>query len=70
MRYDDLSQMSPKELRVWMLDVRLNEQALADLLGVTKGCVRHWLSGARKIPETTARLIKYFKKYPTAMLDF
>ena len=70
MRYDTQIQMSPNELKSWMTEVGLNEHGLADLLGVTKGCVHHWLTGSRKIPETTAKLITYFKRYPMAMLDF
>lgn len=70
MRYDEQSAMSPNELRQFMSEFGLKEQGLADLLGVTKICVYYWLLGKRKIPETTARLIKYFKRYPNAMLDF
>lgn len=70
MRYDEQLQMSPHELKEWMLNVGLTPTSLADLLGVTKGCVQHWLSGHRKIPETTAKLINYWKRHPMTMLDF
>lgn len=70
MRYDEQTAMSPNELRQFMQDFGFKEQSLADLLGVTKICVYYWLLGKRKIPETTARLLKYFRRYPNAMLDF
>lgn len=70
MRYDELYQMSPNELKEWMVNVGLRDDSLAELLGVSRGCVGHWLAGRRKIPETTAKLILYFKRYPMRMFDF
>lgn len=70
MRYDEQIQLSPNELRQFMTEFGFKDQSLAELLGVTKTCVYYWLLGKRKVPETTARLIRYFKRYPNAMLDF
>jgi len=70
MRYDELSAMSPNELKEFMVKFSFNLNSLADLLGVSRTCVLYWVTGKRKIPETTARLIKYFTRYPNAILDF
>lgn len=70
MRYDEQSQLSPNELKQFMQTFGFHPLSLAELLGVSKTCVNYWLSGQRKIPETTARLIKYFTRHPNAILDF
>lgn len=70
MRYDEQSAMSPNELKAFMIKFSFHPLSLAELLGVSKTCVNYWLSGQRKIPETTARLLKYFERHPNAILDF
>lgn len=70
MRYDEQIAMSPNELKAFMTKFSFHSLSLADLLGVSKTCVNYWLSGQRKIPETTARLLKYFERHPNAILDF
>jgi len=70
MRYDEQSAMSPNELKDFMKTFGFSIRSLSDLLGVSYTCVIYWTTGKRKIPETTARLIKYFERHPNAILDF
>ncbi len=62
--------MKNDDLREFMKKHEFNREDLADLLGVTKCGVDHWLTGIRRIPETTARLLRLFDKDPDLMRKF
>lgn len=64
------SEMTPRELEKFMAKHRLSDHEFADIIGVTKPAIDHWIAGRRSIPATTARLIRYFDKHPTAMDEF
>jgi DNA-binding transcriptional regulator YiaG len=70
MRYDEQCQLSPNELKEFMQKFGFTVRSLSDLLGVSTTCVIYWCAGKRKVPETTARLLRYFERYPNAILDF
>ncbi|MEW6214964.1 MAG: helix-turn-helix transcriptional regulator [Nitrospirota bacterium] len=42
--------MNPEELTTWRTKHGLSQEALANILGVTKACISRWESGHRKIP--------------------
>lgn len=50
--------MTPDELVKPRKQLRMNQAALAEALGVTQGALSRWERGQRRIPEMAARLIK------------
>ena len=42
--------MDTKELITWRTKHGLSQEALANMLGVTKACISRWESGHRQIP--------------------
>ena len=34
------------------------QQEIADALGVTRGCIGHWINGRRRVPGTVVKLLK------------
>lgn len=50
--------MRPEELRAALDELDLSRRQAADALGVSKGAVRHWLSGRHAIPGPAARLVR------------
>lgn len=64
------SSLKPKDLVDFRKNTELSQADLAELLGITLQGVRLWEDGKRDIPETTARLIRLFKKYPQLVKEF
>lgn len=62
--------MNADQLHQFMRMNGLYSQTMSQLLGVTRPCVDHWLSGRRQMPQTTGMLIKLFIKYPWLMNEF
>ena len=62
--------ITPKQLQDFRLSLNLNRSEFADLIGVTTVCILHWESCNRSIPETTARLVLLFKKFPQLIQEF
>jgi len=56
--------MTNKELEKFMKDNKLTEASLAEVLGVTKGAVSHWVAGIRGINEPVRKLITLMKDTP------
>lgn len=52
--------MTNTELKNFMEFSGMTNEDLCQALGVGEGAVRHWLSGARSIPEPVARVIMLF----------
>lgn len=62
--------MTPNELKQFMIETGLNDKQLAEILGVTRMAVNHWLGGTRTISLTITRLIRMFHKNPDLMSEF
>ena len=56
--------MTGKELNAFLDYAGLEEQELADLLGVTNGAVRHWLNDRRAMPNWAIKVIGIWKTQP------
>lgn len=56
--------MQPDEIRAARGRLKLSQQALANLLGVTSQAVYYWESGGRVIGEPSARLLKLYLDKP------
>ena len=52
--------MTSKELTNIMKKHDLKSQGLADVLGVTKQAVDHWVFERRAVPEMVARIMRMF----------
>jgi DNA-binding transcriptional regulator YiaG len=48
----------------------LSDKEFANLIGVTRPAVAHWISGKRKVPNTVAKLIRFFNNKPELMREF
>ena len=62
--------MTPDQLNKFMKKYELSANDMADTLGVTYGAIKHWQEGRRKIPETIARLVRWFGDSPLDMKFF
>ena len=62
--------MNRKELVVFLATHELNNEEFAELLGVTRQAVHHWMVGTREISLTVSRLCKMFDKRPELMSEF
>lgn len=62
--------MTKFELSEFMLQHHLGEKDLAALVGVTPQAVRLWVTEKNPINQTTIRLIRLFKKYPSLIKEF
>ncbi len=54
--------LTPKQLRVTLKQLGLNQVAAAKQLGVDPRTVRRWLAGDRKIPEPVVILLRTWLK--------
>lgn len=70
MMYDDMIVFTNDDLKKWMDDFGMSQKSLCLLLGVSSTCVIYWLQGRRKIPQTTIKLLLYFRRYPQRIFDF
>ena len=61
--------MKPNELIKFLEDQDLTNLAFAEILGVSKEAVDHWVMGRRAIPDTTAKLIRLFGRRPELMKE-
>lgn len=62
--------MKPKELEEFLDKYKLNAEDLAELIGLTRMAVEHWLTGRRSIAKPYGRLIKLFDRHPSLMAEF
>lgn len=67
--------MTPQELVKFRNDHKMTQQALADVLGCTWQAIRFWEfpvghKDHRRVPKTTARVLKLFSKRPELMSEF
>lgn len=62
--------MTSKELIAFRTTFGLSQKTLAQLLGITCQAVDLWENDQRRVPETTHKILKLFKKYPTLINEF
>lgn len=62
--------MTSEQLKNFLRKHKLSNDQFAELLGITKPAVDHWLTGRRSVPMTTVKLLKYFDAHPDAMEEF
>lgn len=62
--------MNRDQLQSFMAKHGLSAEQLADLIGLTKSAVDHWLNGIRSIAKPYGRLMRLFDKHPELMRDF
>lgn len=56
--------MRANELVTFLKRHDITAEGLADVLGITKQAVDHWINTRRAIPETVARLVRMFDENP------
>lgn len=66
----DLTNMTGDEIKTFRSDFKLSQNDFAKLLGVTQGAIVWWETHQRKVPETTARTLLLFRKWPQLMEHF
>lgn len=62
--------MTGEEFRNYRLNLQLTQKEVADALGVTWQAVRLWELDDRRVPRTTIKVMRYFKKNPKAIQLF
>lgn len=67
---DNKINMTKAQLLEFRKDFKLTQETLAELLGITVQAVRLWETDQRRIPETTARILRMFRSNPDLMGDF
>lgn len=65
-----LEYMTSKELLAFMHKHGISESEMGQILGITPGAIRHWLSGERQMSQTTTRLIRLFDRNPELLKEF
>ena len=63
-------QMEPEELENFLQKNDLTNIEFAEVIGVSEQAVRAWLVNSRKIPPTTALLIRFFNNNPGSIERF
>jgi transcriptional regulator with XRE-family HTH domain len=66
---DDVA-MTKDQLREYMKKHNFTVESLAERLGMTNQGVKHWLSGAREIPEPIGRMFNLMDLYPEMWSKF
>ncbi len=62
--------MSRADLIQWMREQDMNNEDLAEMLGLTTQAVLYWTQGKRKIPEPIGRLLVFLGQRPQMMREF
>lgn len=62
--------MQKEQVKAFLIKHSLSETELAEVLGVKKSCVNHWINGRRSVSLTVARLIRMFDAEPDLMKVF
>lgn len=59
--------MTVEELRAFMLKNNLGAVELAQMLGLTRPAVDHWLTERRRVPPPAIKLMRVLEHYPQLM---
>ena len=62
--------MSAKELEDFLTRHKMSDHSIAEILGVTKPAVDHWLMRRRSIPPTAAKVIRFLDRHPGMITVF
>lgn len=62
--------MTKNELEDFLKKYGLDASDLAELIGLTRMAVEHWLKGIRSIAKPYGRLIRLFDRHPELMREF
>lgn len=62
--------MKKDELRSFLQRHNISPTAFAEVVGVTRVAVLHWLSGRRTVSLTISRLCRLFDKSPDLLKEF
>jgi DNA-binding transcriptional regulator YiaG len=62
--------MNANELDLFLKKYQLGTAEFAELLGVTRMAVEHWLIGRRSIAKPYGRLVRLFDRHPELMREF
>lgn len=62
--------MSAEEFKAYRISLNFTHKDMAQQIGVTPMAIKLWETNQRRIPETTVRLVKLFKKFPQVMKEF
>lgn len=62
--------MNKSELEVFLKKYGLEASELAEVIGLTRMAVEHWLSGRRAIAKPYGRLMRMFDRHPELMREF
>lgn len=62
--------MNAHELDTFLKKYNLEAPDFAEMIGVTRMAVEHWLSGRRSIAKPYGRLIRLFDRHPHLMREF
>lgn len=62
--------VNAKELSDFMTKYKMDDAQLAELIGLTKSAVNHWIIGRRSIAKPYGRLIRLFDRHPSLMAEF
>lgn len=62
--------MTPNDIKAFMERHGLSISELAEILGVQRPAVDHWLKGRRQVGLTVARLLRLFDRNPALMREF
>lgn len=62
--------MTGHELSLFLAKYQIAPDDFAEMIGLTRSAVAHWLSGKRSIARPYGRLVRLFDKYPHLMREF
>lgn len=62
--------LTPAELESFLIRHDLTNSQFAEVLGVSRPAVDHWLIGRRNVPPTVVKLVDYFDRKPEAVMEF
>lgn len=62
--------MHQDQLNLFLGKHKLTPEQLADLIGLTKAAVHHWMTGRRSIAKPYGRLLRLFDRMPNLMKEF
>lgn len=62
--------MTKTQLEAFLKKYGLDSADFAEVIGVTRMAVEHWLSGRRSIAKPYGRLVRLFDRHPELIKEF